>query len=431
MPSDLTPMPIPTANPSRRLRLLALGPQEPWPPTDGGKEGIHGALKALAARADVRFSCPGEPADAAALAHYAEIGVDYRPALFTPRDTPGLVLKSLLQLKPFKFHKYGDRLAQRHFEAAIGEYQPDAIVCFHAHMEEMGQRLKRARGWRVPVLVREHNIEYEMVSSYRAGMPWWGQLAGAPIEWLTVRAERQIWARADVTAFLTDRDHATALASGVKGRLVLAPEGVPIPPRRHARRPGLQPASLLMPLNRKAPQSVANLRMFLHDHWAQLAGRADLQNLEVVVTGANPAQLAEVTGVDEARQRALRVRATGFLPSLEPSFHAALVLVAPTFIGAGIRKKILEGMAHQVPVIATELDIQTCHYFQSGENILPLGTPEQFAQQLLALQRDEALWQRLSDAGRATVEAHASWERFADVVMAELQALCAPGQGRA
>lgn len=424
---------MPDALPSNRamaprLRLLCLAPQEPWPATDGGKEGIHGAAQALAEKAGVLLACPGAPASEAAAAHFASLGIDYRPVAFVPRETAVLIVSATLQFKPFKFHKYGTAEAERCFSATIGAFQPDAIVCFHAHMEELGQRLKRRRGWDVPVLVREHNIEYELVHSHLAARPLWQRTLAMPLARLTERTEKQIWARADVTAFLSDRDFATARESGVKGRLVLAPEGVPIPPFRTAARPAGSPA-LLIPLNRRAPQSVANLRRFLHEYWAPLASEDELSLVSLNVTGVDPKQLAEFADISVADQSRMRINALGFLPSLRPAFESALALVAPTFIGGGIRKKILEGMAYQVPVIATDLDIQTCSYFTHGENILRLGTPEDFGRSVSQLQCDLDLWHRLSDNGRRTVEQHADWCNFADVMLQELSALRAGRNG--
>lgn len=415
--------------PPRRIRILALGPQEPWPATDGGKEGIHGALQALAQRAELVFACPGRPADAAMSEHYRAIGVDYRPVDFVPRESLGVVLSASLQLKPFKFHKYGNAAAERRFDAALGDVRPDAILCFHAHMEQLGQRLKRRRGWRCPVLVREHNIEYELVAGYRSSMPAPARALAAPIEWLTRRAEHGIWRRADLVAFLSDRDFATARASGVGGRLILAPEGVPIPPLREAQPPP-GPPRLLIPLNRKAPQSVANLRLFLHDYWVKVAPRPELAPFGLAITGVDAAQLAELGDLPVAEQRQLRVQALGFLDRLEPAFAAALALVAPTFIGGGIRKKILEGMAHQVPVIATDLDIGTCSYFAAGDNILALGTPDDFVATLLRLHRDPQLWRQLSSSGRRTVEQHAAWSAFADALLDAAMPLLAPAGPR-
>lgn len=405
---------------ARRWQLLCLAPQEPWPATDGGKEGIHGAVEALARRADLLLACPGQPASPSAVEHFGAMGVRYRPVQADLDEGVLHIAKSLLMLKSFKFHKYGTPGLTSQFAAVLDGYVPDAILCFHAHMEEMAQRLKKRHGWQVPVVVREHNIEYELVESYLAALPRWQQWLTAPVAWLTRRAEYAIWRRADLIAFLSDRDYHTALASGAQGRLILAPEGVPIPPWRQATRPqGAE--QLLVPLNRKAPQSVANLRAFLRDYWLPLVARGALADVSLQITGVDAGQLDAVTGVSPAQQRMARVTALGFLPALQPAFASALAVLAPTFIGGGIRKKILEAMANQVPVIATDLDIRTCSYFREGDNILRMGTPDDFVVAVEGLRSNAKKWQELSDRGRATVEQHAHWDRFADVILEALE----------
>jgi glycosyltransferase involved in cell wall biosynthesis len=408
----------------RRPQLLCLAPAEPWPAVHGGKEGVHGLVVALAERASVLLCCPGQPASPAALDHYQRHGITYRPVPFEPRDSIAVFVSATAQLKPFKFHKYGTSEAVRAFGEVTADVQPDAIICFHAHMEELGQRLKRRRGWTAPVLVREHNIEYEMVDSLISARPAWQRWLAAPFAWITRRTELAIWARADVTAFLSDRDFATAQAAelGGRGRLVLAAEGVPIPPLRHACRPS-SPHSLLMPLNRTAPHSVSNARSFLLDYWLPHANTAALSDVLITVTGVDPAQLQAITGISPEVQQAHRIVASGFLPSLQPAFERALALVAPTFVGAGIRKKILEGMANQVPIVTTQMDIQTCHYFKADDNLLDMGTPDKFVQVVRRMIEDDALWDRLSRRGRETVEAHADWGACADVLLRELAAV--------
>lgn len=401
------------------MRLLCLATQEPWPPTDGGKESIHGSVQALARSAHIRLLCPGKAASVEAQAHFESLGVDYRPVEFVPRESADLVMSALLQLKPFKFHKYGDHVAERLFDAQVGAFQPDAIICFCAHMEQMGQRLRSRHGWDVPVIVREQNIEYVLLGSYLAAQPLWKRILGGPIQWLTRREEWAIWRRAAVTAFLSDGDFKVAKASGVAGNLVLVPEGIPLPPLRQAHRPS-GPPQLLIPLNWRAPQSMANFRMFLHSHWATMAHSPDLAGVSLSVTGADENQLAQLAQMSVKEQRRLRVHAKGFLPSLQPAFESALALVAPTFIGSGIRKKVLEGMANQVPIIATDLDVQSCAYFTPGHNILPLGDPPTFAKAVRSLLEDERLWDQLSSEGRRTVEQHADWGRFAQQLLAEV-----------
>jgi hypothetical protein len=377
---------------------------------------------ALAARADVLLACPASTRDPAAIAHFRAAGIDYRVAEFEPMESLGVVLSATLQLKPYKFHKYCTAEAERLFSELVGVFVPDAIVCFHAHMEQLGQRLRRRGGWSVPIAVREHNIEYEMVDSYVGSLPWWQRLLGTPIAWMTRRAEMAMWSRAELVAFLTDRDFEIGRASGARGHLILAPEGIPLPPRRAAR-PPLGTPKLLIPLNRKAPQSVTSLRIFLDSYWRPCAMHPELGAYELVITGANPSQLAEVVQVSEQEQRALRIRATGFLPTLQPVFESSLLLIAPTFVGSGIRKKVLEGMANQIPVMGTDMDLRACAYFEDGRNILRLGTVDEFRQAVIRLRDDPSHWHSLSDRGRETVERHADWAHFGEAMMQGLAAV--------
>jgi len=406
-----------------RMSLLALGPQEVCPPTDGGKEGIHGALRAIARIADVVYAYPASPTSATSTAAYAAIGVTHVPVGYQPRETPAGIVAATARLKPYKFAKYSTTTAITRFDAAIGPRSFDAIMCFHAHTEELGQRLRRRRGWNIPLLVREHNIEYELVASYRhtclsapaRSLAW-------PFEVLTRRTERRMWTRADAVAFLSDRDLATARATGVRGNLLLAPEGIPIPPIRLAERPASRP-QLLVPLNPRAAQSVANLKQFLSTHWYPASQRSSLASVSLAVTGVNLAHLAQLVGTPPESLKHMRVQALGFLPSLAPAFATSLAVVSPTFTGGGIRKKILEGMANQVPVIATDMDIDTCSYFDPPRNILRLGSPDEFAATVVTLLQDVETWNALAADGRATVEKHAAWDQFASIVIDELARL--------
>ena len=402
------------------MNLLTVGPQNVFPPVDGGKEGIFGALVALARQCNVTYAffAAGETPD---LSGYARAGIHAVPVDWVPAETAGSILSATSRLRPYKFDKYSNAQAVQAFAAALPLQRPDAILCFHAHTARLGEGLRDALGLSVPVIVREHNIEYELVESYRESLPPLKRGLAWPIAALTRREEERIWADADMVAFLSDRDLATAQASGVPGRFILAREGIPLPPRRAAAHPGAD-APLLILLNAKAAQSVSNLSDFLQRHWRAVASDPRLLQTELHITGIKAEALAPVVGMDIAELDALRVRALGFLPSLVTALSSSLALLSPTFVGGGIRKKVLEAMAHQLPVIATRLDIETCAYFDPGINILELSDrPENLCAQVAALRDDADLWQRLSDAGRRTVEVNADWDGFASAVIAGIR----------
>lgn len=396
-------------------KVLAIGPQDVYPPVDGGKEGIYGALGALALHADVTYAYPS--AMESQIAGYAKIGVAAIPFNYQPEDRIASILFATLAGKPYKFEKYSSDAAVRALCAAVPLTDFNAIVCHHAHTYGLARRFVQLRALKVPILVREHNIEYALVDSYRDSLPGFKRVAASLFARLTRREELKIWRDADAVAFLSDQDlriAQTAIGSAAS-HFVLAREGVPLPPRRPARYPA-GTAPLLVLLNPKASQSVVNLRRFVHRYWLPLYEQRRLYNEELHVTGVTAEQLAQLLELDAAKMKASAIRGLGFLPSLVPTLCGAFALISPTFVGGGIRKKVLEAMAHQLPVIATDLDIDCCDYFKRGKNILTLGDADSFANTVRQLRNDQTYWLSISDCARDTVEEFANWLRYGETM---------------
>jgi len=287
-----------------RLSILTFGPQPVFPATDGGKEGIFGALQALAKHCDVIYAFPsgvaGVDTDGYALA-----GIEALPVNWIVQEDIWLILSSLFRLTPYKFDKYSCRAAIDIFAAALNGRTFDAILCFHAHTARLGQGVAAALGVDVPILVREHNIEYELIASYRRSLGPVKRLAALPFELLTRREEQRIWREAAAIAFLSDLDLTIARNTGNAGRFVLAREGVPIPARRVVQHPG-RDARLLVLLNPKATQSVANLKEFLSGYWSAAADDPRLASTFLQVSGVSTVQLASLTGIEVSLLNDLR-----------------------------------------------------------------------------------------------------------------------------
>lgn len=394
-----------------RPKVLALGPQNVYPPVDGGKEGIYGALRALALHADVTYAYPATSLNPC---HgYAKIGVTGVPFHYVPEDRPLSILSATLAGKPYKFEKYSSDAAVRALSEAMPATAFTTIICHHAHTYGLARRFARLRDLKVPILVREHNIEYELVESYRDSLRGIKHAAASLFAWLTRREELRIWQQADAVGFLSDQDMRTAqeaVGSGLS-LFFLAREGVSIPPRREVRHPVAE-APLLVLLNPRASQSVVNLRRFVHHYWLPLRERHLIDNEMLHVTGVTQEQLSELIELDVGIMSGSGIHALGFLPSLTSTLEGALALVSPTFVGGGIRKKVLEAMAHQLPVIATDLDISCCDYFKPHKNILPMGDADSFANTVRRLRVDDAHWLKLSSLARDTIEKYANWELY-------------------
>jgi len=110
----------------------------------------------------------------------------------------------------------------------------------------------------------------------------------------------------------------------------------------------------------------------------------------------------------------------GFVGDLEPHLDSARISVAPLRYGAGVKGKVNQAMSHGLPVVATPCAAEGM-FLEHERDVLIAEDPAQFAVEVLRLDQDEALWNRLSQGGLANVETHFS-RRAADGVLAGLEA---------
>ncbi len=106
-----------------------------------------------------------------------------------------------------------------------------------------------------------------------------------------------------------------------------------------------------------------------------------------------------------------RVEVAGWVEHLGPVLAGARVAAAPLRFGAGLKLKTVEAMAHGVPVVTTAVGAEGM-LAPEGEHLLVADEPHELAARLIAVLRDDALWQRTSDAGVAFVR-----ERYAPAVI--------------
>jgi glycosyltransferase involved in cell wall biosynthesis len=175
-----------------------------------------------------------------------------------------------------------------------------------------------------------------------------------------------------------------ALKSGVIGNFFLAREGVPIPAKRIKAYPGKDSALLIL-FNPKSIQNILNIKKFFYDYWIYAAGDQRIATTCLRVTGVSTEELAELIDLDVSKLNQLRVKGIGYIDDLSSLFQDSIALVSPTFIGGGIRKKILEAMANQIPVIATPLDVKVSNFFSPGRNILVMHDVDSFCDSVSTL----------------------------------------------
>jgi glycosyltransferase involved in cell wall biosynthesis len=102
---------------------------------------------------------------------------------------------------------------------------------------------------------------------------------------------------------------------------------------------------------------------------------------------------------------------SGFVADLRPVYEAARFLACPVFGGTGQQVKIVEAMAHGLPVVALRAAAARSP-LRHGVNGLIAENAEEFAEHVLRLWHDPQLCRRLGEAARDTVAAEVAPARL-------------------
>lgn len=122
-----------------------------------------------------------------------------------------------------------------------------------------------------------------------------------------------------------------------------------------------------------------------------------------------------------------RVRVTGYVTDeeLEALYASARVAAAPPRFGAGVKGKVVEALHHGLPLVTTPIGAEGI----PGIHDVCAITEDSvvFADAIVALLRDDALWRERSDRGRALIEVEFSPRTLEESL---LRALGEGGAGR-
>lgn len=105
----------------------------------------------------------------------------------------------------------------------------------------------------------------------------------------------------------------------------------------------------------------------------------------------------------------------GHVPDIDPYMDGCRVSIAPLRYGAGVKGKVNLSMAHGQPVVATPVAVEGMHLVD-GRDVLVAGDADAFADAVVRLHEDEALWTLLSAHGRDNVQRHFSLDAARDTV---------------
>ena len=228
----------------------------------------------------------------------------------------------------------------------------------------------------------------------------------------TRRQELGVIARADITLVVSpvEQELLATEAPGADVRVLSNIHELRPDPRPWAERQGL-----IFVGGFRHPPNVDAVNWFVAGVWP--AVRAQLPGVELSIVGSNmPAAIRDLAVEG--------VRVLGYVEDIDPLLDAARISIAPLRYGAGVKGKINQAMAFGLPVVATAMAAEGMG-LREGEELLVAESAQAFADAVVRLYGDEALWQRLAEGGRDNVRRHFSRAHARDI-LADMLGLPSP-----
>ncbi len=160
-------------------------------------------------------------------------------------------------------------------------------------------------------------------------------------------------------------------------------------------------------------QSHLGATWFLRNVWP-VVRRRDPQ-VKLYLVGRDPSST-----MNHLAHRDDRVVVTGTVEDLRPYLAKSKLYVCPVLSGSGVRGKILEAMAMELPVVSTLVGSEGIA-FEQGQNGFLADSPRMMSDMICHLLHDEPLRTKLGQNARKTIESNFTWDHSLDLLESVLR----------
>lgn len=379
------------------MRVLICSMESPLPPIDGHRLQLRHLLQELRAEHQVRLL---------ALVLPEQLGREGRldDARLIPRPAPTRFKKALklppamLRGRPLNAAEMADRLRPA-LREEIGSFRPDVVHVTPGEVAALSDGLEGTPGVLGALDAWHLNTEADILEA--RGLRRWllrGELQRVR------RFEGFAYGRYDTVLVVSEADGAALRQMDPTLRVAVVPNGVDLerfsPDPSVPKDPGRMVLTGVMDYapNVRAAEFLARRVLPLV--------RARRPEAHLVLVGRSPADRITALGSLDG------VRVIGEVAELRPWLAGSAVYVCPMLTGTGIKNKLLEAMACEVPCVATPLALRGTSA-GPGRELLVGETAEELAHGVLRILDDPALGASLARSARQYVRAEHSWSAVA------------------
>jgi glycosyltransferase involved in cell wall biosynthesis len=294
-------------------------------------------------------------------------------------------------------------------ERAIREWRPDVVVVVHGMAAAWANGLPES----APAVIGLHDLQWH----------WYLQRAQrrrGPSS-LVLRGEAERYRRHVVG--LLPRYRAAIALSTIEAAELRATTGIPVSVipvgvDTATLRPAPEqegPPRLVFTGTLGYPPNTQGIRWFADHVWPQVRRAVPDAQLDIVGRAPPPS----VQALDDRGG----ITVVGSVRAIGPYFARAHAVVVPILTGAGIRVKVVEGMAAGRAIVSTSLGWEGLPHVQPGRHLLVADTPHDFARAAIRLLLEPALRESIASDARLLAERSYDWRGLGDEHESVLQAV--------
>ncbi len=395
------------------MKILQIAPQFPFPETDGGKTSIARITEyytKLGHSVHLLCVCKQEPTPA-----QLEMAHAFTPHVTTVvADTYNSTKNMLLNLfsrEPLYTWKLKRKHVLQQVLRVASEWQPDVVHADHTNTAPLAMHVKEQLG--VPFGLRLHNVEWVIWQRYAETFAHWQpQHQYLQMQAKRLRAfETKAIATADMNFAITEQDKQRALELCPTASIEVVTAGVDLKAWQPVAGQKRVAQDLVLATTWDWVHNVHGVEWFVQKVLPLVA--KEIPEVRLHLLGKNAPQ-----SLRELNPELVKVH--GFVDDIHTFLSRCGVYIAPLFVGSGIRFKILEAMAMELPVVATSV---------AAEGIGAIGANGLFvedeavnmAKNIINLIQQPHEASDSGKAARAYIEKHHTWHQNIERMAAAME----------
>jgi len=302
-----------------------------------------------------------------------------------------------------RFHKN----MQQEVDFLLHNKQIDAVICDRL-TETLYILSKNVKALKI---YSSHNIEHLIMRRLFESTTSIFKKVASYIEWMRIENyEKKVWKNFDFSIAVSENDKKIMSEFAPGERIFVVPNGIDtayFQPKTGAKVP-----SSIIYTGQMGWHPNEDAVVYFADNIYPLV-KDKIPDIKFFIVGSNTTKK-----VKRLSQKDNTIEVTGRVDDIRTYIDTSAVYIVPLRIGSGTRIKILEALAMKKPVISTSVGCEGLG-LADGENILIADKPDEFADKVVSLLRDETTCRRLGAAGQEFVKNKYDW----GVVFKELDKL--------